>query len=70
MGAFSILEKGPHLNPLRWGVVVPIMEPLNTSDVLQFPPLKKESPLHFKRVMGIKRIKNNFKLPQGRALLP
>ena len=31
------VEKGPHLNPSRWCVVVPITEPLNTSDVLWFP---------------------------------
>ena len=28
--------KGPHLNTSRWCVVVPITDPLNLSDVLQY----------------------------------
>ena len=33
------VEEGPRLNALRWCVVVPITEPLNTSDVLQLGTL-------------------------------
>ena len=57
------IEKGPHLNPLRWCVAVPITEPLNTSDVLQFPPSKKASPLRFKGVMVIIHFNHIFKFP-------
>ena len=35
---FSTLREGHHLNLLTWCVVVPIMEPLNTTDVLQWAP--------------------------------